>query len=143
MRRRTVSISITVLNPFSDKPEIGARKLPAAPLGRMLNQNYSSLQLSGFWYIPQITKSILPNLEMVSLTAVANCAVSRTSVCTAIQVFPVALESSSAEFLNLPRLMDSIRVRQTPRRGIARIDGIPTFSPRSQHWPHDPSKTQT
>lgn len=29
--RRTVSISITVLNPFSERPEIGARKFPAAP----------------------------------------------------------------------------------------------------------------
>lgn len=28
---RTVSISITVRNAFSDRPEIGARKLPAAP----------------------------------------------------------------------------------------------------------------
>lgn len=29
----TVSISITVLNPFSDRPEIGAKKFPAAPVG--------------------------------------------------------------------------------------------------------------
>ena len=29
----TVSISMTVLKPFSDKPEIGAKKLPAAPVG--------------------------------------------------------------------------------------------------------------
>lgn len=28
---RTVSISTTVLKPFSDKPEMGAKKLPAAP----------------------------------------------------------------------------------------------------------------
>ena len=28
---RTVSISSTVLNPFSDRPEIGTRKFPAAP----------------------------------------------------------------------------------------------------------------
>ena len=35
----TVSISITVLNAFSDIPEIGAKKLPAAP-----KQKYI-----GFW----------------------------------------------------------------------------------------------
>lgn len=29
---RTVSISMTVRNAFSDKPEMGARKLPAAPI---------------------------------------------------------------------------------------------------------------
>jgi len=31
---RTVSISMTVLNAFSDSPERGARKLPAAPTGK-------------------------------------------------------------------------------------------------------------
>ena len=31
---RTVSISMTVLNPFSDRLEIGARKFPAAPAAR-------------------------------------------------------------------------------------------------------------
>ena len=32
----TVSISITVLKAFSDKPEIGARKFPAAPTFRFI-----------------------------------------------------------------------------------------------------------
>ena len=33
---RTVSISMTVLKPFSDSLEIGARKFPAAPARRTL-----------------------------------------------------------------------------------------------------------
>ena len=31
LSEHTVSISMTVLNAFSDRPEIGARKFPAAP----------------------------------------------------------------------------------------------------------------
>ena len=36
---RTVSISTTVLNPFSDSPERGARKLPAAPINQSAQIN--------------------------------------------------------------------------------------------------------
>ena len=32
VKTRTVSISMTVRKPFSERPEIGARKLPAAPV---------------------------------------------------------------------------------------------------------------
>ena len=71
----TVSISNTVLNAFSDKPDTGARKLPAAP---------------------QITKSILPKVAMVFDTASCNVLGSLTSTWTGMQVWPVDSESSFA-----------------------------------------------
>jgi hypothetical protein len=69
----TVSISNTVLNPFSERPEIGAKKLPAAP---------------------QITKSIRPNLSMVFATAACSASGRLTSPWAGMQVCPVASESS-------------------------------------------------
>lgn len=48
--------------------------------------------------IPQITKSILPNLLIVLATASRSCSGSLTSAFAGMQVLPVAFESSSADF---------------------------------------------
>lgn len=54
---RTVSISMTVRNAFSERPEMGARKLPAAPAGSPLarddgvfdgHETYRRLQSQSF-----------------------------------------------------------------------------------------------
>lgn len=41
----TVSISRTVLNAFSDTPEIGAKKLPAAPMNVAISHKFMSREL--------------------------------------------------------------------------------------------------
>jgi len=71
----TVSISMTVRNAFSDRPLMGARKLPAAP---------------------QMTKSMRPNVSIVRFTAAWSCSGFRTSACAAIHCWPDAAESSFA-----------------------------------------------
>ena len=69
----TVSISMTVLKAFSERPEMGARKLPAAP---------------------HMTKSILPKTWIVLDTASCNVFGSLTSTCAGMQVCPVDSMSS-------------------------------------------------
>lgn len=62
------SISMTVRKARSVRPEIGARKLPAAPIPG-INMSYS-LNIRGHdENIPQITKSILSNASCVRFTA--------------------------------------------------------------------------
>lgn len=49
---RTVSISMTVLNPFSDNLEMGARKFPAAPVHEQGRREYrlpSSMRRPGLY----------------------------------------------------------------------------------------------
>ena len=79
----TVSISTTVLNAFSDSPEMGARKLPAAP---------------------QTTKSMRPNVSIAFVTARRSASGCRTSACAGIQVRFVAVESSFDVWVRRSRL---------------------------------------
>lgn len=59
---------MTMRKARSERPEIGARKLPAAPiLG--INMSYSLSIKRHYENIPQITKSILPNASCVRFTA--------------------------------------------------------------------------
>lgn len=62
---RTVSISSTVRNAFSDRPDIGAKKFPAAPREKKISAN----DLANKKSIPQMTKSIRPNFSIVFATA--------------------------------------------------------------------------
>jgi hypothetical protein len=90
----TVSISMTVLNAFSEIPDIGARKFPAAP-------SVSSETIQTCNYIksdvPQITKSILPNSSIVFFAAACSCAGTRTSPCRGRHFWPVFCDISLAD----------------------------------------------
>lgn len=71
-----MSISITVRKAFSDMPDIGAKKFPAAPVTcQMVRTGMLSLDYD----TPQITKSILPNFSIVFETASRSDFGSRTS----------------------------------------------------------------
>jgi hypothetical protein len=92
---RTVSISMTDRKAFSDIPDIGAKKFPAAPF--ITNEGSISPRLTDVHsHTPQMTKSIFPNLSIAFCTASFSCSGLRTSPWTAMQVLPVFFESSSA-----------------------------------------------
>lgn len=93
---RTVSISMTVLKPFSESPSMGTRKLPAAPVCAEGCYDGASLRDSVVKHSPQMTKSILPNFSIVFATAFLSCSGSRTSACAARHCLPVALDNSAA-----------------------------------------------
>ena len=85
-----VSISITVRNAFSLKPEMGARKFPAAP---------------------QMTKSIFPKAAMVLATASARALGWRTSAWAGMHFWPVNLLSSAAVCVRRSILCIGLRTR--------------------------------
>ena len=100
---RTVSISMIVLKPFSERPERGTRKLPAAPIPttqarpkRQIRCFGSNEARMGKLDPPQMTKSILLNFSMVFLTASFSSSGLRTSAWAWIHTFPVAFDSSLA-----------------------------------------------
>lgn len=96
----TVSISMTVLNAFSDIPSIDARKLPAAPVPTIIDKAQRRNP-----NLPQMTKSILPNISIVLATASLSCWGCLTSACAGTHFWPVASESPLALSVSLSRLI--------------------------------------
>lgn len=92
----TVSISITVRKAFSEMFSIGAKKFPAAPTPPSQTVRIQR-GARGRSDLPQITKSMRPNLEMVASTAARSCSGFRTSACAGRQVRPVEEDSSRAD----------------------------------------------
>lgn len=80
--------------------------------------------------IPQITKSILPNLLIVLATASRSCSGSLTSAFAGMQVLPVAFESSSADF---PRRSELGPERFRTLTSVWHFVWVPTFFPQLLH----------
>lgn len=97
----TASISTTVRKAFSETPDIGARKLPAAPNIQMKEDSFQhGSPVSGltgdYSDRPQITKSIRPKTSMHFLAAALRVSGLRTSTEAKTHLRPVASASSLA-----------------------------------------------